>query len=62
MKTEINKLQLREAGKGFIISNSEGLIGRILTQTFVDQKKRTYVKVNGEITPLTLQHNFLPAD
>lgn len=62
MKSKQEDLQLRETGKGFIINNSEGLIGRILTSTYVDQYKRTYVKVHGELTPLTEQHSFLAAD
>lgn len=62
MKTEQDKLQLRQTGKGFILSNVEGLLGRMLTYTFVDQYKVTYVKINGELTPLTDQHSFLEAD
>jgi hypothetical protein len=40
----------------------EGIIGRVLTQTYVDHKKKTYVKINGEFTPLTEQHSYLPAN
>lgn len=61
MKTEHINLQLRQTGKGFILTSIEGLTGRMLTETFVDQRKRTYVKVNGEITRLTSAHSFLPA-
>lgn len=62
MKTDQDKLQFRQTGKGFVLSNVEGLIGRMLTCTFVDQHKNTYVKINGEMTPLTDRHNFLAAD
>lgn len=62
MKIDHDKLQLRQTGKGFVINYSEGLMGRMLTQTFVDQYKKTYIKINGEITPLTDQHNFLAVD
>jgi hypothetical protein len=51
--------QFRQVGKGFIINPMEGMAGRILTQTFVDNKKRPFVKVNGEIVPLTDQHSYL---
>jgi len=59
MRDKQGKLQFRQAGKGFIINQMEGMVGRILTQTFVDQNKQTYVKVNGEIIPLTEQHSYL---
>ncbi|MGB3210758.1 MAG: hypothetical protein WBB19_08660 [Desulforhopalus sp.] len=54
-----NKPQLRQIGKGFIVNPMEGMVGRILTQTFMDQNQQTYVKVNGEIIPLTEQHDYL---
>ncbi len=59
MKNKNDNLQFRQVGKGFIINQMEGMVGRILTQTFVDQNKQTYVKVNGEIIPLTEQHSYL---
>lgn len=62
MKENNSEGQYRQIGKGFIISQMEGIAGRILTQTFVDQKKRPYVKVNGEIVPLTAEHNYLAAN
>jgi hypothetical protein len=54
--------QFRPAGKGFILKQMEGIIGRALTQTYVDHKKKTYVKINGEFIPLTEQHSYLPAN
>lgn len=59
-KNESN--QFRPAGKGFILKQMEGIVGRVLTQTYVDHKKKTYVKINGEFTPLTEQHSYLPAN
>lgn len=62
MKSKDNKLQLRQIGKGFIINQMEGMVGRILTQTFIDQHKQTYVKINGELTPLIEEHGYLAAN
>ncbi len=59
MKSKNDKLQLSQIGKGFIINQMEGIVGRILTKTFVDQYKQTYVKINGELTPLTEEHGYL---
>ena len=59
MKDKNANLRFRQVGKGFIINQMEGMVGRVLTQTFVDQNKQTYVKVNGEIIPLTEQHSYL---
>jgi len=59
MSDKYDKRQLREVGKGFIINQMDGMVGRILTSTFVDRKNQTYVKVNGEIVPLTEQHSYL---
>lgn len=62
MRTEQDKLHLRETGRGFILTNVEGLVGRMLTKTFIDQHKKTYVKVSGKLTLLTSGHQFLAAD
>ena len=59
MKDNHDQLRFRLVGKGFILNQMEGLVGRTLTQTFVDQNEDTYVKVNGEIIPLTENHNYL---
>ncbi len=59
MKEKHGNLQFRQVGKGFIINQIEGMVGRVLTQTFVDQNKQIYVRVNGEIIPLTEQHSYL---
>jgi spore germination protein GerM len=59
MKDNHDTLQFRQVGKGFIVNQIEGMVGRTLTQTFVDQNKQTYVKVNGEIIPLTEKHSYL---
>ncbi len=62
MRNDSGKLQLRQSGKGFILINIDGLAGRRLTETYVDQRRRTYVKINGELTLLTAEHSFLSAD
>jgi len=62
MRIDTSKLQLRQSGKGFIVINIDGLAGRRLTETFVDQRRRTYVKINGELALLTDEHNFLSID
>jgi hypothetical protein len=62
MRIEKNKLHLRQIGKGFIFLIIDGLAGRRLTKTFIDQRKRTYIKINGELTLLTAEHNFLSID
>ena len=59
MKDNHDQLRFRLVGKGFILNQMEGLVGRTLTKTFVDQNEDTYVKVNGEIIPLTEKHNYL---
>lgn len=62
MKIEHKKLHFTQNGKGFITNNTDGLIGRTLTQTFIDQNKKIYIKINDEIIPLTEHHNFLAVD
>lgn len=53
---------MRQIGKGFIINDIGGIIGRKLTESFVDQYNRTYVKIDGQMTPLTEQHSYLAMD
>ena len=55
-------IQMQEAGKGFIVINSDGFVGRMLTKTFVDQQKNTYIKIDGQFTPLTDEYSFLAAE
>lgn len=62
MNEKPDSQQFRPSGKGFILSQTEGIVGRILTQTYVDRKKRIYVMINGEYIPLTEQHRFLDAN
>jgi hypothetical protein len=59
MKDDSDNLRFRLVGKGSILNQMEGIIGRTLTQTFLDQNQQTYVKVNGEIIPLTDKHGYL---
>ncbi len=61
MAIDKDKLQLRQIGKGYIVFSDDGLVGRRLTETFMDQRKKTYVKINGEFALLTPEHDFLAA-
>jgi len=62
MKSKHEQHEFRPVGKGFIVNQMGGsIVGRMLTQVYVDNKKQPYVKVNGEIIPLTAQHNYLAA-
>lgn len=64
MKQLQEKLQFQQIGRGFIVCNEgeEALMGRRLTKTYMDQHKRTYVKVNGQLELLTEQHSYLEVD
>lgn len=56
-------LQLRQIGKGFIVYDQGSILaGRRLTKTYKDQYDRKYVTIDGEIEPLTEQHNYLAID
>jgi len=61
MEEKPDDLYFREVGRGFIVCKTEEIFGRRLTKTYVDQNKKTYVKIGGEYIPLTDQHNYLPA-
>jgi hypothetical protein len=61
MKEKSDDLRFREVGKGFIVYKNEDFFGRVLTKTYVDQNRKTYVKFAGEYIPLTEKHNYLPA-
>lgn len=63
MKQAQEKLQLRQVGKGFIVLGQGSIFaGRRLIKTYKDQYDRKYVKVDGEIQPLTEEHSYLAAD
>ncbi len=51
--------QFRQVGKGFIVSQMEGVVGRILTKTYEDRNRQTYVKIDGVFIPLTEKHCYL---
>jgi hypothetical protein len=53
---------MRQIGRGFIVCNQGALIGRKLAKVYMDQQKRTYVEVNGELEILTEQHGYLAVD
>ena len=59
MEDKQDDAQFREVGKGFIVSQMEGIVGRILTKTYEDRKKRTYVKIDGMFIRLTEKHCYL---
>jgi hypothetical protein len=54
--------EMRQIGRGFIVCNRGALIGRKLAKVYMDQQKRTYVEVNGELEILTDQHGYLSVD
>jgi hypothetical protein len=60
MEEQTDDRCFREVGKGFIVCKTEEIFGRMLTKTYVDQNKQTYVKIGGKYIPLTEQHNYLP--
>ncbi len=62
MKEAREELNLRQIGRGFIVDDTTEITGRRLTQTYVDQFDRTYVKVNGALQLLTEQHSYLAMD
>lgn len=62
MKVRPERRNLRPSGKGFITHYSEGLIGRKLTETFMDQDRKLFVIIDGELTPLTDQHRFMAVE
>ena len=59
MRTE--KLQLRAAGKGFIVATSnDGLPPmRRLVKAYTSIDKKAYIKLNGKISPLLPSHRFI---
>ena len=59
MSTENN--QLRRSGKGFVLASlGKGLPAmRRLVETYTGTDKKTYIKLDGEMTPLLPEHVFL---
>lgn len=55
------KLQLRPAGKGFVVaSTGDGLPSmRRLVDAYTGKDNKTYIKLNGEITRLQSSHMFM---
>ena len=53
---------MRQIGRGFVVCNRGALIGRKLAKVYMDQQKRTYVEINGELEILTDQHGYLSVD
>lgn len=57
----VEKLQLRPAGKGFVLaSTGDGLPSmRRLVDAYTGKDKKTYIKLDGEITPLRSSYMFM---
>lgn len=55
------KVQLRPAGKGLVLAAlSDGMpTMRRLVEAYTGSDKKTYIKLDGEITPLLPGHMFL---
>jgi len=60
MENQVNERELRQIGKGFINNQTEGIVGRTLTQAYVDQNKITYIKIGGQFIPLSEKHSYQP--
>ncbi len=55
------KLRLRPAGKGLVLAAlSDGMpVMRRLVEAYTGTDRKTYIKLDGEITPLLPCHMFL---
>ncbi len=55
------KIQLRPAGKGLVLASlTDGMpVMRRLVEAYTGTDKKTYIKLDGEITPLLPGHMFL---
>ena len=57
------KIQLRSAGKGFVLATSNGFpLMRRLVETFTGTNDKTYIKLDGQIHPLRPSHKFIPGN
>ncbi len=56
--------QLRPSGKGFVLAKlGKGLPSmRRLVDTYTSADRKTYIKLDGELTPLLPEHVFLPGN
>lgn len=56
-------LRFRKAGKCFVIGKAAGdfLPGRKLVDSYEDQFKRRYIKIDGELEIVKEEHGFLAA-
>ena len=58
-----NKIQLRSAGKGFVLAASNGLpLMRRLVEMYSGTDNRTYIKFDDEVQPGLPSHKFLSAN
>ena len=57
----VEKSQFRPAGKGFVLAaTGDGLPSmRRLVEAYTGTDKKTYIRLDGEITPLLPGHMFL---
>lgn len=57
------KIQLRSAGKGFILAASNGLpLMRRLVETYTSTDDKIYIKLDDRIRPLLPSHKFISAN
>ncbi len=57
------KVQLRSAGKGFVLAASNGLpLMRRLVETYTSMDNKTYIKLDDRIQRLLPSHKLLSAD
>ena len=58
MRTE--KIQLRSAGKGFVLAASKDFpVMRRLVEAYTSTNDKTYIKLDGRIQPLLPSHKFI---
>ncbi|MEN8200626.1 MAG: hypothetical protein ABFR63_11205 [Thermodesulfobacteriota bacterium] len=57
-------IELRPAGKGFVIASTGKNMPamRRLVEAYTGRDRKTYIKLDGEITPLLPSHNFIPGN
>ena len=60
-KMGTGKIQLRSAGKGFVLVASNGLpLMRRLVDAYTSTDNKKYIKLDGRIHPLLPSHQFIP--
>ncbi len=61
---DIDKQNLRPAGKGFVVASlGDGLPPmRRLVEAYAGRDNKKYIKLNGRISPLLPSHGFISAN